>query len=351
MGVVDAVGVAAFQGAEVDVAGDGRLRDGGARAVRRVQLVDLGGDAVDRVRVDVAVVERQVEARAVRPEHRRVQEVGPDERVRRRVETALQVPGEHGGVGEVAGVLAAQAYGVRLEGEPPHLVADPAEAAAQGLVALGPGPQCPLQRVEVDGAGKVEGGARPGRYEQAVLAHRTRRPYVRLLDVGRRTGVLRKGCGGFDGLRVQRPLHEPSGTDLAMLDVGHAQGALRSRHRVVTSAQRVIDPRGCGPGPASVSARIGGGGAHGRGTEPVAGGAGGGRGRRVGGCRGGRRRRGGAARAGGSRRGVRGGTAAGAGRARAVARGAGAARALQQGLSQQDRERGQAAHRRSRPTL
>ncbi|GAA2929047.1 hypothetical protein GCM10020221_26080 [Streptomyces thioluteus] len=82
----------AARSAEVDVAADRWPVLRVALADRAAEFVDLGGDALDGVRVDVAVVEGHVHARAVVPDDRRVEEVGPAERVRRDVEAVLEVP-------------------------------------------------------------------------------------------------------------------------------------------------------------------------------------------------------------------------------------------------------------------
>lgn len=220
------------------------MRHGPPRDPRGVQLADLGGDAVDGVGVDVAVVEGHVDADAVVADDRRVDEVGPAQRVRDPVEAVLEVPGEVGRVREVADVLAVQGHGVRVEREPPHRVAAlaaPPETAAQRLVPQRPGPQRLLEHVEIDRPRDVEGGTEPGRHEQAVLAHRPCRPDVRLLDVRGRARVLGQRRRDVERPGTERPLDEAPGTDLAALDVGHS-------HEEV-SVRRCTDPTKGMPSP------------------------------------------------------------------------------------------------------
>jgi hypothetical protein len=243
--LVDAVGVRPLARAEVDVTGDRRgVHRRGVEACG-VELVDLVGDAEDRVRVDIGVVERHVHAGAVVPDDRAVDEVRPGQRVRRDVEPILQIARQRGPVREHTGVLAVQDDGVGGEGEAPQLVMRraggvgggewalrPAETAAQRLVPQRPGPQRLLEDVEIDPPGDVEGRAEPGRYEQAVLAHGSRGSDVGLLYVRGWAGVLRQVGHAFDGRRMQGPGHEPSGPDLATVDIGQIARDFSVRMRV-----------------------------------------------------------------------------------------------------------------------
>ncbi len=123
MPAVDAVRVGPLDLAEVDVAGRRRQGAGlGARQGRRVQLVDLGGDPGQGVRVDVAVVERHVHAGAVVPYDRRVDQVRPAQRVRDGVEAVLEVLDQLVRVVEVARLLPVQGDVRGVQREPAQLV-------------------------------------------------------------------------------------------------------------------------------------------------------------------------------------------------------------------------------------
>jgi hypothetical protein len=176
--VVDGVRVRPLLLAEVHIARDRCGGEGLPGDMCRVQLLDLVRDALQRVGVDIGVVECQIYAGGVLSDDRRVDEIGPVESIRRVVEAVLQMLGQQVPVGEVAHHFAVERDIVPVESEPVHLVAHPSEPAAQRLVAQCPAAQGLFQRVEVDLAGQVESRTEPGRHEQAPLAHRPRRSDV-----------------------------------------------------------------------------------------------------------------------------------------------------------------------------